>query len=96
MSAFLFGSISLAIGIWLILVSRLSRKLKSLKQEPLVGEWTRVEALLGPLSFIVSVRGERHAAVSQTPFEPGDSARVCAVASPLQIEPWPLGRKVDI
>jgi membrane protein implicated in regulation of membrane protease activity len=88
MNIFLFGPIFIGFGIWLVLVCRLSRKLKGLKQESLVGEWTRVEALISPLSFVVSVRGERRVATSQTPLAPGESVRITAAGSPLWIEPW--------
>lgn len=87
MSAFLLWAVLGVAAVWLLRVALLGRKLKSLKQEPLTGEWVRVEAALEPLFFLVSVRGERRVATSQTPFETGQSARIAASGSPLEIEP---------
>lgn len=92
MSAFLFGGcggLGIAVLFRLIQVTRLSRSLKSLKKEPVAGEWVRIEAVQGPGAFIVSVRGKKQVATSQTHFDPGQPARIVSAGIPLKIEPWP-------
>ncbi len=97
----LFAATAIAV-IWLTGVARLSRRLKNIKRESLVGEWALVESLLtagssaAPPVFIVAVRGEHRTATCQTPLHSGQPARVVeAVARGqrgdhvLQIEPWP-------